>query len=336
MKKFSLLMLFVALVSVLDAATPVEVPENLETEIYIFSSRVYVEGTTSIPEEYSYQSRIGFDGNDMYIKGLSENTADMWLKATKNEAGQYVIPANQYMGQLNFGAWGSFDYYLAARDENDKAVDVVLDYDAEHNKFTTNQVVVLHESPDYWYPYETFTEVAFTKYAETAATPIDPTIESVALKGNYPYIRCTIPAVGTNEETLNKEKLYYTVWIEKNGQQMPYTFTAAHYGIDEDKTEIPYLSGYDLAAEFYDIYFQEAEAEMNTWAKVGIQSIYYGGNECHKSNIVWKDNGNYTDIAGVRSENEAVKGNIYNIAGQRVSNATKGIYIVNGKKVVVK
>lgn len=336
MKKFSLLTLFVALVSVLDAATPVEVPENLVTEIYIFSSRVYVEGTTSIPEEYSYQSRIGFDGNDMYIKGLSENTADMWLKATKNAEGKYVIPANQYMGQLNFGGWLVFDYYLAARDENDKAVDVVLDYDVEHNKFTTNQVVVLHESPDYWYPYETFTKVAFTKYAETAATPVEPTIESVVLNGNYPYIRCTIPAVGTNEETLNKEKLYYTVWIEKDGQQMPYTFTAARYGIDEDKTEIPYLSGYDLAAEFYDIYIKEAEGELNTWAKIGIQSIYYGGNECHKSNVVWKDNGNYTDIADVRSKKQEARGNIYNMAGQRVSNATKGIYIVDGKKVIVK
>ena len=315
---------------------PVVVPENLETEIYIFTAKVVEDGTTSGPKDYTYQSRIGFDGNNVYIKGLSENTADMWVKATKNEAGQYVIPANQYMGQLSFGAWGSFDYYIAARDENDKAVDVVLDFNAESNQFTTNQTVVLHESPEQWYPYLTFTEVAFTKYVETAATPVDPTIESVALKGNYPYIRCTIPAVGTNGETLNKEKLYYTVWIEKNGQQAPYTFTAARYGIDEDKTEIPYLSGYDLAAEFYDIYFQEAEAEMNTWAKVGIQSIFYGGNECHKSNIVWKENGNYTDIADVRSKKENVSGNIYNMAGQRVSKATKGLYITNGKKFVVK
>ena len=336
MKKYTLLSLFVAFVSGLFAATPVEVPGNLETEIYIFSARVYVEGTTSIPEDYTYQSRIGFDGNDVYIKGLSANTADMWLKATKNEAGQYVIPANQYMGQLNFGGWFVFDYYLAARDENDKAVDIVLDYDAEKNQFTTNQVVVLHESPDYWYPYETYTKVSFTKYAETAATPIDPTIEGVALKGNYPYIRCTIPATGTNGETLNKEKLYYTVWIEKNGQQAPYTFTATGYGIDEDKTEIAYLSGYDLAAEFYDIYFKEAEEEMNTWAKIGIQSIYYGGNECHKSNVVWKENANYTDIAHIRSKKDDVSSSIYNMAGQRTNHAAKGLYITNGKKIVVK
>ena len=336
MKKFTLFTLFVTFTSVLFAQTPVVVPEGLETEIYIFSAKAVEEGTSTEPEDYTYQSRIGFDGNDMYIKGLSANTADMWLKATKNAEGKYVIPANQYMGQLNFGGWLVFDYYLAARDENDKAADVVLDFDAENNKFTTNQVVVLHESPDHWYPYQTFTEVVFTKYAEAAATPVDPTMDRVVLKGKYPYIRCTIPATGTNDEALNKEKLYYTVWIEKDGQQMPYTFTAGRYSTEEDMTEIPYLYGHDMVGEVYDIFIEEAVEELNTWAKVGIQSIYYGGNECHKSNIVWKENGNYTDIAGVRSENEAVKGNIYNIAGQRVSNATKGIYIVNGKKVVVK
>ena len=30
------------------------------------------------------------------------------------------------------------------------------------------------------------------------------------------------------------------------------------------------------------------------------------------------------------------KATIYNMAGQRVSKATKGIFIINGKKVVVK
>ena len=249
MKKFTLFTLFVTFTSVLFAQTPVIVPEGLETEIYIFSAKAVEEGTSTEPEDYTYQSRIGFDGNDMYIKGLSANTADMWLKATKNAEGKYVIPANQYMGQLNFGGWLVFDYYLAARDENDKAADVVLDFDAENNKFTTNQTVVLHESPEQWYPYQTFTEVAFTKYAEAAATPVDPTMDRVVLRGKYPYIRCTIPATGTNDEALNKEKLYYTVWIEKDGQQMPYTFTAGRYSTEEDMTEIEFQEGSETVNE---------------------------------------------------------------------------------------
>ena len=42
-----------------------------------------------------------------------------------------------------------------------------------------------------------------------------------------------------------------------------------------------------------------------------------------------------TDIQGVEIETPT-KVAIYNLAGQRVSKATKGIYIINGKKVLVK
>ena len=43
-----------------------------------------------------------------------------------------------------------------------------------------------------------------------------------------------------------------------------------------------------------------------------------------------------TDIAGVRCKTADVRSNVYNLAGQRVMQPTKGLYIVNGKKVVIK
>ncbi|MCR5504702.1 MAG: hypothetical protein K6E94_03950 [Elusimicrobiaceae bacterium] len=43
-----------------------------------------------------------------------------------------------------------------------------------------------------------------------------------------------------------------------------------------------------------------------------------------------------TGIDEVRSQKEEVKGAYYNLAGQRVAQPTKGLYIVNGKKVVVR
>ena len=274
--------------------TPVEAPEGLVTDTYIFSATQQengVEGT----EAYSYQTQVGFDGDDVYIKGLSANTSDMWLKATKNEAGKYVIPANQYMGQLDFYGIFTFDYYLAARDEQDQAVDVVLDYDAENSKFTTNQVVVLNASQTEWDPYQTFTNVVIEKFVEVAATPADPTFESINFTDtSYPSIYCSLATEGTNGEAVNLDKLYYTVWIEKNGEQKPYTFTAEAYGndFDEDVTEIPYkYDGYDLYYGGEIIYFEEELEELCSWSRVGIQTIYYGAGECRKSNIVWMVNG---------------------------------------------
>ena len=46
-------------------------------------------------------------------------------------------------------------------------------------------------------------------------------------------------------------------------------------------------------------------------------------------------NGETTGIESI-VENVADNENLYNLQGQRVNNATKGIYIKNGKKILVK
>lgn len=52
--------------------------------------------------------------------------------------------------------------------------------------------------------------------------------------------------------------------------------------------------------------------------------------------IVWLDEAQATAIYGVKEVNAAQDGAIYNLQGVRVSNPTKGLYIQNGKKFIVK
>ena len=281
-------------------ATPVEAPEGLTTETYIFSA-IAVEAKSDpadeVAEPYSLQVKVGFDGNDAYIQGLSADVPELWVKATKNEAGQYVIPANQFMGVLSiWGGMFTFNYYFTAVDAEGNLVDAVLDYDAEKSLFTTAQTLVLNEGEASLIPYITFTNVSIEKFIEVAATPADPTFESVNFDATYPSIYCSLATVGTNGETLNLDKLFYTVWIEKDGVQQPYTFTASAYSGDftEDVTEVPYAhDGYDLYRGGEIIYFEETPEELSTWTKVGIQTIYYGAGEVHKSNVVWGYNGTF-------------------------------------------
>ena len=47
-------------------------------------------------------------------------------------------------------------------------------------------------------------------------------------------------------------------------------------------------------------------------------------------------NGGATGIADVRSKMEEVRGEIYNLNGQRVAQPQKGLYIQNGRKVILK
>jgi hypothetical protein len=47
-------------------------------------------------------------------------------------------------------------------------------------------------------------------------------------------------------------------------------------------------------------------------------------------------NGHTTGVYEVRDQKEEVRGEVYNLAGQRIAQPTKGLYIVNGRKVIVK
>ena len=319
--------------------TTVEVPENLVTETYTFKAKAkkpYYD-----PADLELWLNVGFDGDDAYIQGLAadvnDNADELWVKATKNAAGQYVIPANQFMGSVSF--WmSSNDYYFTALDEAGQMIDIVLDFDADKMQFTTNQSLIINGLLTEVYAYETFNDVVITKFNEVAATPATPTINSIDF-GEWSHgINCTIPAVGSNGETLIPKKLFYTVWIEKEGQQSPYTFTAdMYYAFDVDATEVPWTTNYSTWDGSHSIYFYDDASVFDAWEKVGIQSIYYGGGECNKSSIAWIENPTCaTGISNINADQNAAKVVYFNLAGQRMEAPKKGLNIVNGRKVMVK
>ena len=273
----------------------IEVPEVLATETYVFNALCQASGAGEW-KAYSYQTQVGFDGMDVYFKGFSEDTSDMWAKGTLSEDGKTVtIPAKQYMGDIS-----SYRYYVSAVDEYGDYEDIVLNYDAELGTFSTAQTIVLNSSMFSYNPYQTFRNVTITKVAEFAATPADPSIDGYNEDTNYPYINFTIPAQDTEGNEILTSKLFYTVWIEENGEEKPFVVLADEYrDVTEDWTEIPYDwdDSYDIYKGGSKFYINPTDANKG-WKKFGIQSIYYGGGERRVSNIVWS-NGAKTVIAPV-------------------------------------
>ena len=316
------------------------------TQINNIVVSVKSEGTepgTETGVNYTYQMQVGFDGNDVYFKGLSDNTADMWLKGTLSEDGKTVtIPANQYMGTMS-ALWFNFNYYFTAVDAEGAMQDIVLSYDAEANKFTTDQILVLHDGKrSLGEPYQTFYNVVIKKMEEFAATPADPEITEFRgdAESSYRSVLVSIPTVDTEGNELLTAKLFYTIWVEKKEGAEQLTFTTDLYTkLTEDMTEIPY--GFDDAWDIYNsgrIYLNQSVDEIKSWTKIGVQSIYYGGGECHESNIGWFDNpmnSIATGISTVGTDNSQ-KAVIFDLQGRSVANPAKGLYIVNGKKVVLK
>ena len=96
------------------------------------------------------------------------------------------------------------------------------------------------------------------------------------------------------------------------------------------------IDGSDIYIQGLAYYFKDNVEECAKWTKVGIQSIYYGGDECNKSAIAWIVNPNASGISNIWADGGADKAVIYNMAGQRMAAPQKGLNIINGRKVIVK
>lgn len=329
---------------------PVTPPADLVADSYLFNAMVqeneYDENDNpylSEPTEYSYQMQIGFDGNDVYFKSFSEDTADLWAKGTLSEDGKTVtIPANQYMGQLTI-LWYTFKYYLTAIDEQGNMIDIVLNYDAEKNTFTTNQTLVLHDGKrKLGTPYQVFTNVEITKLQDIAATPATPSVTGFSgdAESQYRSIMVDVPTTDVDGNDLVYSKLFYTIWVEKGNAVEQITFSPDLYGkLTEDMTEIPY--GFTDNWDIYTngkVYLNQSVEEIQSWTKIGVQSIYYGGGERKVSEMGWFENPMYETTTGISAlkANDLRNAVIYNLAGQRIQTPQKGLNIINGKKVVVK
>ena len=81
------------------------------------------------------------------------------------------------------------------------------------------------------------------------------------------------------------------------------------------------------------LYLRQPVEEIDSWHKIGLQSIYYGGGERSVSEIVWWNNETADGIASTLKDTEEGAA-VYNLSGQRVGRNFKGIIIKDGRKML--
>ena len=98
----------------------------------------------------------------------------------------------------------------------------------------------------------------------------------------YNALQFTISPTDKDGNFIVPEKLTWMAYIDDE----PFIFSPDDYsGLTEDKEEIPYGwfdSNYDIYTSFFTIYFEPAK-------NVGIQTIYRGGDQENRSDIVYYD-----------------------------------------------
>ena len=300
----------------------VTLPEGVVAETYYFKAI-----DTYSEQESSRDVQVAFNGeNEVYFQGLSEFVPEAWVKGTLAD-GKVTIPET-YLGVYE-SMFGDYELNFAGAE---------FTYDADKNMFTAESY---QTTTDDGYPLDEYADITITKVVEMAATPATPSLafaQSMFDESVYNGLTLNIPLEDINGNPMVSSKLSYVILYEKDNVVSTLEFTTALYEkITENMTEIPYNYDDDWDISNSYIYLNQDEDELKSWSKVGVQSIYRGGGEENKSEIGWFDMSAYwSGINNIKADLNDGKAVIYNMAGQRLQHAQKGLNIINGKKVVMK
>ena len=271
-----------------EVPTLVEVPEGLVTETWSFSATDHFDNVT-----VSRSVNVGFDGDDVYVQGISEVCPNAWVKGVV-EDGQITFPFGQYLGTYN----GYDIWFLGWNSSTVTVSDYVMEYDAEGGVMTNSSSVEnlginIYKNRISGSLYESYQVVTIKKVIEKAATPATPSITTMGFTYSGDKVEFNVPALDVDGDGLVTSKLSYKLYYDEgDGEAKEMTFTTDLYEcLSEDMTVIPY--GFvDVTEEHpngWDFYTGAVYLNMDhsSWTRVGIQSIYTGGDETNVSEIGW-------------------------------------------------
>ncbi|MBQ9216890.1 MAG: hypothetical protein IJ160_01745 [Muribaculaceae bacterium] len=267
---------------------------------------------------------------------LNENSPG-WIKGTI-DGDKVIVPGGQYLGidQAN-----NRHVYLGTATYVEQEVDgeVVLDptisesmifsYDAAQKLIDgTGYLAIITNgkatTTDELFDFNFYVpDPVIYEFQDVAAIPADPVIN-----GWYDWLEWngrsqvdfTLPLQDIDGNYIASDKLSYIAYADDN----LFTFTPDVYAIDEPMTEIPYdFTGtdYEFGPSWFYFY-------TNPVKNFGIQSVYRGGGEENRSNIVWYElQTNGIQAVGGDNASQVVSEVCYDAAGRVVAPDSPGFII---------
>ncbi len=280
MKKLTF-MFVMLLMAVVSFAQEVTLPEGLTTEEYEFTATKLASGF-GLDEEVSRTVNVAFDGNDVYVQGLSNNEtyASSWVKGVVN-GDQITFEKEQELYVLDLG-------FLLIKGVFNPNSDVVFAYDAANNKMTADAYEISEDNGEGYHAIEQYANVVIAKAG--GETPVDePTV--VTLPEGVTAVDYQMTA--TTLKNYNRVDVDRTVKVAVDGTDvymqglaecLPEAWVKGMLGGDEVVFEGSQLLGdndgfdamfepdhehiaftYDAAADKYTISAYELQAKSYTW-----------------------------------------------------------------------
>jgi len=264
-------------------------------------------------ESIEYPMQVAFDGNDIYMQGLSIYIPDAWVKGTLTD-GKAVFEEGQFIGVYE-SIYGDYDIFFDG---------ATFLYDAESGKFTSEEGFQTSSSTFLW---DEFSNVVITKVIEREATPATPTVISLEYDSDYGYsIIANVPLTDTEGNYMSSSKLSYQIYYEKDGKTEAYVLKPTSYEkLTEEMTIIPYsfTDEWDIYTGCSEVYLY---GDIESWTKVGVKAIYTGGGKTHESAIGWLNiDWEAMGIADVNADSKAVR--FFDLQGRQVNESSRGLLI---------
>ena len=313
---------------------PVVLPEGVTPMDYSYS------GYDSYYEETVTRSaQVAINGNDIYVNGLSEAIPDAWIKGTL-DGDKATFAANQFMGSYPTQVGYQKLYF-------NPTADVIFAYNAQTGELKAEAYVTSTVGGN----YDEITNAVWTKVLDAAATPAKPEDVSFLINENYGIgaVQFSQPTIDVDGNSIGVNSLFYTVMVEDaNHVVAPLMLEKTLYTLfDEDCTEIPYSLNdnetYFLQkdGDVHVLFLLQGLDVIKSWQKIGVKSIYKGGNETHESEVAWFDIQAYLAETGIQKvEYGTLKSEdaVYDLQGRRIEPSIhkKGLYIKNGRKVLMR
>lgn len=112
-------------------------------------------------DEYADSVLVGWDGSDVYIKGLcTDNFKNAWIKGTLDN-GVVTFDMFQYVGK-----YSNYQMWAVGSNSAKELEKFTMQYDAEHNLFTSDNYLAINASYEKLYYLELFKNIVIGEPAE--------------------------------------------------------------------------------------------------------------------------------------------------------------------------
>lgn len=274
-------------------------------------------------------------GKDIYFADLI-NMPEAWIKGSINGDKAEFKP--QYLG-IDSSTLHHMYFYPAKVDTTENSLEVHFldkldfDYASASGRLSTAKDFVIN--PGKRIPVATY-HYRYASLSPFIEKPLDPPTPKMMRTKEYDAafgagrLEFTFPNVNENGDFCLNDKLFYVVYLDN---LTPYVFTPAKYKLlKQEMTEVP--RNYD---DHFDFHTNPSTGEQSIfindpYTNIGLQTIYKGGGEVRKSNIMWYPKDPTSNVKEIDTNNASLTSITYtDLSGRRVSEPTSGLYIKTSK-----